>query len=184
MAGVSPAVDSMAFGNTYAGGYGFMGIAGTLLIAKAPGWISDSTALLQHVQNSAAPVQSSLRTIANALAKNILLEQKYHADSAVMATPLRVDICAGSTVRFKMGGTGVFGIGETDADVLCDGYVMQARYTYNTSNATALSQFTIGYMRPVKDYDTLDSKEWNDMPFYAGEPFTAAPWTKEVFDLT
>ena len=108
---------------------------------------------------------------------------------ASVTTPLRFDICAGSTVRFRVGQTGAFGTGNKEEDITYDGYVTGVRFTFDKMNSTALSQFSIGYARIAKDYEAMpaegsaETDDWNEMPFYEGEPFGFASWTEKDFDL-
>jgi hypothetical protein len=181
-------IDNWGFETAYAGGFALDSLPGTLLIVKAPSWLSSHHQGMPYTKPTHDTAVPSFRPFADLMAKDAYLIHRYKSASVQIVSPIRFDIGVGSTIRFRTGSEGIFGHGAAAANVTCDGYVLNARHTFDKMNSAALSHFTVGYVRPIAEYDLFDQKKeisdlFNEIPYYEGKPFGHAPWTDKEFNL-
>ena len=171
-------------------------IPGTLLVRQVPGWMGEivpatvmgGQSMEQGVQgdhastsgDSANDKEKKLRTFFDILAEESYWDERMKGQRADVVCPIRFDVCPGSTVRVRTGYDVRIQRNVEGGDKLATeyvGFVQSVKWTFDTINATASSQYTLSHLRDVRDQANL----LKEHPIYRCQPFSNATWTKTRF---
>ena len=122
--------------------------------------------LSSYPQNPSGMVKN---IVALRYAESEFWTRHYMASAATILSPIRFDVCPGSTVQF---GTGTHSLSTMENL----GYVRKVDWMFNTSQGASCT-FDLGFVRPSPSTDGLNEHMYYDTQ----EPFLQDSWTADSF---
>jgi hypothetical protein len=173
------------------------GTVGTLLVSQRDDWAgkitTSSTCRLTHIPEQKEsnestgistdgkdPTKTELdnKPFYDRLAEMAYWDEVLKGNSVHVLTPIRFDVCPGSTVKLRNGGDVRLAYNRADSLMTeFAGFVVSTTISFDTINATAGAQYTLSHVRDIDDVAHLADAH----PVYACGPFSDASWTKDRF---
>jgi hypothetical protein len=119
----------------------------------------------------AAQKEAESKSFYNLLAQESYYDEKLRGNTATVTTPISFALCPGSVARYRTGMDSRLGKNDK-MQIEYEGVVMRMRIVFDTTSASAMTQYELSHVRERQDRSGLLTKH----PTYNSSPFVAAPW--------